>query len=382
MENPPTQPAGLTIASVWAQVRAAGGRVTRRLRKALWGSRPATNPPVPGLPPGLSYEQLAESFISRWNEGRVKTFYHHLSGWKESGAYRLYLVFRKGETRTLIFKNATYDHGEIPALDGFPVRPGPAEFEVYAHASGALANFLPEVYLARELEPGRQYQYLLEDIQTAYARADGFEDRLPVVEQMASLHQALAEVLSQAPGIHLPIYDRDFVEALRRYALDKLTQYAASNDRPFLAQVLQRWPEVDAAHQRADVYDLQSLQPIHGDLNFANAYIHTSQPARIKILDWEWAGMGLPLSDLAAILKGAPPDIEHAALEIYSASNPGFPNGTLRRSFYWCLLDRSLNDAAFLAAIEMSRRGKANFDVPKIIESSLKRVLYAVEQMK
>ena len=117
----------------WIRKRAAAG--IRRVRNAAGGQSEEL---FKGVPPGITRELLADICQREFGDQPVDIVYAHLSGWKESGSYRLYLKTDRGRNWTLIYKNAVYEQDQIPALATLPLKPGSAEYVVYANPPGTL----------------------------------------------------------------------------------------------------------------------------------------------------------------------------------------------------------------------------------------------------
>jgi hypothetical protein len=98
-------------------------------------------------------------------------------------------------------------------------------------------------------------------------------------------------------------YDRRYSERLLQYALSNLADYAARTADPAVAALSGRYHEIAAVHQRGEFYDDDLRAPIHGDYNSSNIHAHRGNAAQLKVVDWEWAGIGVPHADLAALIK-------------------------------------------------------------------------------
>jgi aminoglycoside phosphotransferase (APT) family kinase protein len=369
---------------IWTNLYRIRRRVLRGFRKAFLGEK-APSGRTPGTPPDLPFSTLAGVAREELKKDLVSVAHRHISGWKTSGAYRLFLEYSDGGSDTLVYKNARYGQAEIPGLKDFPALPGVPEYVVYAQQHPSLVRYQPRVFVCRELVAGQHYQYIFEDIRPGYERVASEAQRMAAVEQLGDLHQAMAEAFSDGPPEKrhplLLVYDHAFTLGIIQYAGRVLREYANVSQNPNLAEVLARWPEIERLLSKEDVHRSFPLRPIHGDLNFANVFLHKRKPGNVKILDWEWAGYGLVLSDLAALSKGISPEMEQRALQIYLPSLPGYELSEVRYAFYWCLLERSLNDAAFLAAHELSGKNKTRTDITRIIDVSLRRMVYACEKL-
>lgn len=305
-----------------------------RLRRRLAPSRPLR----PGLPPGLAAEVLEN--VLGFSPADVR--HQHLSGWKHAGAYRV-LVERTGVTTTLVFKDAHYVPEHIAALDGLPLRPGPPEDVVYASAD--LAAWLPRV-LWRQREANVRYRYLLEDLAPTHRRP-GPRDVIALSRALPHLHAEVASVAVRHRQVFLS-YDHGFTHDLLPYTAEALHRYGPDAP-PAVAELLSRWREVERAHDLVTGTALAQVSGLHGDLNPANVLV-PQRPGRAKLIDWEWAGYGPAVLDLAALLKGASFSLERRALEAYRReAGTADTSADLRRAFAWAKLLRAVFDAGFLA---------------------------------
>jgi thiamine kinase-like enzyme len=82
--------------------------------------------------------------------------------------------------------------------------------------------------------------------------------------------------------------------------------------------------------------------------------VHAQDRTRVKVVDWEWAGIGVPHADLASLLKRVSPDDERGALEIFSRGYSQLGAEDHLRLFRWCQLERRLLDAGFIARQQMA----------------------------
>jgi thiamine kinase-like enzyme len=121
--------------------------------------------------------------------------------------------------------------------------------------------------------------------------------------------------------------------------------------------------------------------PIHGDFNTSNVHISKNGLNNIKLVDWEWAGLGLPLMDLASLLKRTKPEVEKQGLAIYSKHDFSLSPSTLKRFYYWCKLERGILDASFIAVQLLDSQTTTTFSLEKFVEESLQQVLTAFQKM-
>lgn len=336
---------------------------------------------VKGPPGGVDLSTLNELCLDHLGESLRHVSHVHISYWKSFGAFRLLLQTERGRYWSLIYKNAIYDPTHIPALTGLPIRPGPPEYFIYSHRQGALAKYLPAVYLCLEVTPGRHYQYLLEDVMQEYRKVQyDSTDILNAAAELPALHRAMSEWSLVAGQDHLLRFDREFSTALLDYVRENLERYLQETANKAVSEICKLWPQIYELHQRQEFYDLQTICPIHGDYNTANIYIHVRDMRRIKVIDWEWAGLGVAHADLVSLLKRVDPETEQRALASFYKQVNGLSFDEHKRLYRWCQLERGLFDVAFLAKQQMESPRKVDW-VSDYIQASMQQVLDAYQEL-
>jgi hypothetical protein len=358
-------------------------RLFRAGRRSLgWRKNPKKEQFIPGLPPGLSFASLNEACLLHLESPLQRAWYTPLSYWKSTCAtYRLLLQPARGRLWKLIFKDAYYQ-GSQAALAGLPVNPGPPEYAVYTHVQGAMARYLPNVVYFQELARGEHFQYLLEDLSDAYQKDSRPAGSLRAGLILPDLHEAMRQWLELAGPQNLLHYDEAYTQGLVEYAGRTLDQYCRQVDSSIVKGFCRRWPEIAGAYPDLDLDLFQATRPIHGDFNITNILFHKKEAGLIKILDWEWAGFGLPHADLASLLNAASEDLEKAVLEQYSTR---VKNGSPQehwRSYNWCKLQRGLLDSSFTALHVLENPTPKGFDRHKFIELALQRAWQAFEVLR
>jgi hypothetical protein len=351
---------------VASRVRSLGHRRRRKVRSA----------PVEGVPEGITFETLNELCLQRLEKPLARVSHVHLSGWKAAGSYRLFLQAQGGRRWRLIYKNAVYSNDQIPALAKLPVVPGPPEYLVYSNAGGPLGQYLPAVYLCSEIVPGRHYQYLLEDLGQAYRKSTSLEAILGIVAELPSIHQAFGAWSRSIDQDRLLRYGHEFSVAFQEYARETLECYAQRTANEIVSEVCLLWPHISKVYLCEKFQEIRPACSIHGDFNPANVLVHEKYSDRIKLVDWEWAGLGMPHADLASLLGGRKPEIEQQALSFFFRQDTSLPPNENRRLYQWCNLERGLLNAAFCAAQSMGRPDvSTKLDVARVIENGARRVL-------
>lgn len=370
---------------LWLAVVLSHARTIRN-RISLFLRRKKTTPrlPIPivnGVPPGIERDLVNQICIDEFGSPVEKISYLHLSGWKPSGAFRLHLALRDGRDLTVIYKDAVYDRKNIPALNGLPVRPGPPEYFLYKKLGQSNLDILPEVFFMREMVPLKHYQYLLEDVSRGFRNVLNLQDKMRLAVGLQLIHRKFCDESTAFNSKVLIQYDHQFSLALQEYARENLKRYALARTDPEVEQFLVFWPKVVEVHGSREFHEMSERCLIHGDFNFTNIFIGRENPDQIKLIDWEWTGLGYLHADLASILKGTPETIEAKALDLFSRENPQLTFQQHARLYYWCKLERNLLDAAFLAVHELDSDHPADFSIPAFIHNSLHQMLSAYQKL-
>jgi hypothetical protein len=280
--------------------------------------------------------------------------HQHIAGWKKHGTFRLHVVTEKGTRRTFIFKDEIYTLDEIPALRELSVRPGPPEYHVYTQsADSPLSTFLPRLFWHAELEPGRHFRYLLEDLQLRYRRLHfRRRDLLFAVRVLMKAQKAMKSTFEKRGDKGLIRYDKTYSEKMIEYARNSLEEYASKTNDGEAKEIIGLWSNILEIHETKEAFGDELNQPIHGD--YTLPHVHWKHGAEgAKIVDWEWAGLGMPHADLAALLKWADPEIRREAIGILVKEHGKIRLEEHDRLLNWCLLERKLLDAGFFAKQQM-----------------------------
>lgn len=340
----------------------------------LAGRRPAPRKPAAGLPPRLDRE-LLDSVCRQVRDSRPRQVTHlNLSPFKDaSGAYRVWCTTGHGVPWSLIFKDARYDHFDGPALGALPVAAGPTEYAVYATASGVLRDILPDVYHAAEVSPGRHYQYLLEDLEGAYGKPVRPREFIQAAVSLTTLSPAVHSWATSARPSGLIAYDQAYCRTLVDYAAETLSRYSKLRSGSMAFDALAMWPRVRKVVTLPEPHQIQPARGVHGDFNRASVMLpHASrESAGPKVIDWEWAGIGPPHLDLAALLDDADQHVMRRTVRSYAAAAPELDLSTHERLLRWAQVLMSVKNSAFLAAQLLDARTVTRIDRSKYIERLL-----------
>ncbi len=336
-----------------------------------------------GLPPGLEMEDILEVCDDKVDS----VSYEHISGWKRLGAFRLYLKC-KCRHWTLIYKNAVYGIEEIAALDGLPIEPGAPEYLIYRLMNHDLGRYLPQSYLLQCIEEKKHYRYVMEDLASRFVLSSRPEAILNVCRHLPHIYHHLTTSLPPGIDHNLLQFDESFSRELLGYAEANLRHYAKHIRLEEVGTTLVAWSDLSELYLRAmmETYDRFPLRPIHGDLNISNIHHHKTDSDKLKIVDWEWAGIGGWWFDLVSLLKMTPVVLEHEGLAEFLRV-AGIPsNRNALRAYQWGKLQRGLFDASFFARQAVGGDGgyrtESKINIQNHIRSALKRTSDAATQLK
>jgi hypothetical protein len=332
--------------------------VRNQLSRIFWTARDQACPASDaqdGLPPCVPLETLEA--LCRQHLGATYRDATHLrlSSWKPRGTYRVELTTGGGARWRVIFRDESCSSAENPALRALPVTVGPPEFAVHQAQRPALARFLPDLYWSQEVERGVRFQYLMADLGDGFERitTDGPDLKL-AVKALLQLQAALRATFNHGGHRYLAVYDRQYSEDLLDYARRSLEAYRAGRSEPAIDELCRSWQRVVAVHQREEFYQHRLAVPIHGDYRPSNLHLDARDRTQVKVVGWEWAGIGVPHADLASLLKGVDPSAERAALEMFAQAHGELDAGEHLRLLRWCQLERRLLDAGFVARQQMA----------------------------
>jgi thiamine kinase-like enzyme len=332
---------------------------------------------IHGLPADIEFSTLDKICQEQTSEPLSSVSYRHLSAWKRSGAYKVFLNTQEGNVFSVIYKNSIYNEVEIPALKKLSIIPGQPEFLTYEFAKNTISPYLPKVYYCDEVIHGEHYQYILEDLSHRFHPARSYTDIIKATKAIAHIQGNLAGYLKELK-IQKPIYyDLEFSKNLYNYTKLNLDRYIKETGVTGRAwdnrnNILDFYLKTRA---NADV----SLVPVHGDYNTENILVDILKTP-VKIIDWEWAGLGALHSDLATLLKRIDGPLEKICLLIFSKQYKEFSLAEHKYRYELCQIERGLLDAGFLALQELdSSFMDGSLNMSQYIEDSLQRALQGYE---
>lgn len=300
-----------------------------------------------GPPPGLEVETLDQVCRDRFGGQLKRVFHVPISGWKISSAFRVWVYLTRGKPRTLVFKDADYDPELFPAGRLLPARIGIPEYAFYRQARGEILHYVPELYLLEEVSPGQRYRYLMEDLLHEYRPLKG-RDVAAATSELLKVHQILQRWASDSDLDSWIRYDRSFYEGLLDYVEDALQEFQPQMLGEETAKVRAEWSTISRVCLSEEMIQRQSLGPIHGDTGAANMFVHRKPPFRMKLVDWEWSGFGVPQADLVHVLKRNPA-IEPEAMRILAERDGRLSLREHTELYHWTQLWKGLLDVGLFA---------------------------------
>jgi hypothetical protein len=354
--------------------------VARRVRKTISRafsrrSASAGAPLQDGLPAGLGFATVDGVCRSRLGEPLESCKHQHLSSWKPQGAFRLFLQTSSGREHTLIYKQTVASSEFNPILDRIPVTPGPSEYVVYRCQSEELARHLPECLWAEEVEVGREYSFLYEDLGPVLVP---HKRGKPPVRALSELHSAL-DACEGGPSSELLLRYLTMPDEMLAYYRDSLQIHLERSSDPILERLLGLFDDITALVGSLPSPPEAAVGVVHGDPNMSNVRLTMSN--EVKFLDWEWAGVHIRHVDLAAMLKFMSPVAEARALREYSKLVSDLSPREHRELYFRCKLDRSLLDMSLMSALVV-RPAQRRLDVQSFLDRSARAALHALVQLQ
>lgn len=354
-------------------------RLYKRGSAKILSYLPVTNY-IEGIPHGLTFDELHELCRTYVDESLKSVSYYPLSGWKKSAAFRILLRMNSGNRWSVIYKNADYARDVIPALNRFPINPGPPEYIIYSKDAFKIRQYLPEIYMHRELTSYIHYRYLMEDLSAHHRPAGNGKDILSVASHLPELHSKIMKCDHDDNEKWFISYDRETMSSLKTYIIESIECYANNTNCSAVYGLCRNWEEISSLYDQKNDYAGLNTK-IHGDSNLANVFIDKTNNQNIKFIDWEWAGVGLPHQDLASLLKRSEPAIEEAAIEIYSIIYGVLSLSEHKRIYEICQLERGLLDCAFLANQLSATTENTRLNLSEYIEDSALRATIAFKRL-
>jgi hypothetical protein len=344
--------------------------VPESVRRSL--RRKRRREPVVGRPPGLDSELLEGIFEEATGAKMGAVSHLQISGWRKpsSGTFRVFVDTTDGGKWSVIFKNAVLTSDETPGISGLPAKPGMPEYLIYRRGSEYLRPYLPLPFVVREIEPKVHYQYLLEDLQSSgFHSAFADADVIRAATALPDLHKHMETWVSHDDD-SLIRYGAAFSADLRRMTRRSFERYTDAVPDRSVVDVLENWESIAQVHSEAIQHEQTLEVPIHGDANRANLLVHDDHDLPLKLVDWEWAGVGLPHSDLASLLKGKRDGVTEEGVRAFAAGYPQLSLADHRRLHYWARIETRFFDASYMINQYLASPDTSRMDLPRYIHVS------------
>ena len=312
------------------------------------------------------------------------TAYRHLSGWKKTGAYRIFITLKNKKNFLLIYKLDNFSLENMPALEGLPVKLGKIEYLLYSLPFSPMNVYLPMVYYVKKGDNPRGYQYYLEDLKSDYENIL-FDDKSSILFAAKKIKEITFFLTKWKENYKIDdftIYNTKIKEEFKTYALRNFKSLQMKKPSIVLENVINKWDEISDLYINYITPDEKNLPTIHGDFNRSNFWLNTHNKNIIKATDWEWSRIGLPHSDLASLLIGQPNHFEKEALLEFSKC---FDDYTLKENHEYYLyskMERAILDCSYLAATLSNSNEKTKFNMRKFVDDASSRILIAYSEMK
>jgi thiamine kinase-like enzyme len=222
----------------------------------------------------------------------------------------------------------------------------------------------------REIEPKVHYQYLLEDLQSSgFHSAFADTDVIRAATALPDLHKHMETWVSHDDD-SLIRYGAAFSADLRRMTRRSFERYTDAVPDRSVVDVLENWESIAQVHSEAIQHEQTLEVPIHGDANRANLLVHDDHDLPLKLVDWEWAGVGLPHSDLASLLKGKRDGVTEEGIRAFAAGYPQLSLAEHRRLHYWARIETRFFDASYMINQYLESPDTSRMDLPRYIHVS------------
>lgn len=212
----------------------------------------------------------------------------------------------------------------------------------------ALQRHAPEVYFYEQITRDVHYRFMLEDLNLAHRTLYKKNDKLSFVYAMPYVHSALQVWVERNGDGELIKFDNEFALEIEAYAREGVRQYVQKTGSPTGKELEDKWDHVSRILSDGEILSMRKPVPIHGDYHSGNMFQNIKDASKIKLIDWEWAGVGVPHADLASLLKKPEPGVDDAAIRIFADNDKTLNINQHRELLNWSRLQRNALDAGIL----------------------------------
>jgi hypothetical protein len=314
----------------------------------------------------------------------VSVAHRPISGWKDDvGAERLWVATDDGRLRTVVMKRLDYSMAALPAANIMPFDISQTERVVFAE-SGLDQRFIPSTFAIigpGEFHDGTGALVVMEDLAPKWRRPRLHHDYALVVGQLDNIHQAISRIAGQnIDQERLIRYDQALAEPLSELFEKKVIPELVASKETELSRWPANWETVKQLMTSSALPDVAATF-VHGDFTPAHIFIRWMPRRQLRLIDFEWVGVGFPHADLASLLKRARPSIEELTLRLYAARHREISLVQHRVVYEWCQLCRGLLDAVYLVTHRRMIVPQKEPIVSRYSRSSLRRAWIASERL-
>ena len=307
-----------------------------------------------------------------------------ISGWKDDvGAERLWVATDDGRSRTVVMKRLDYSMAALPAANMMPFDISQTERVIFAE-SGIDQRFIPNALAIigpDDLYDDARALVVMEDLAPKWRRPRLHHDYALVVGRLDEIHRAITRVTRD--NLHqerLIRYDRVLAQPLSELFENRvMPELVASNEKELI-----KWPANWSMVKDLMVSCALPEVPttfVHGDFTPAHIFIRWLPRRQLRLIDFEWVGVGFPHADLASLLKRARPSIEDLTLRLYAVRHREISPTQHRLVYEWCQLCRGLLDATYLVTHRRMVVPQKEPIMSRYSRSSLRRAWVASERL-
>ncbi len=333
------------------------------------------NSRVEGGPPAADSDRLRELGSRLLSEPPTGVSHVPFGGYKQDSAFLVVFSGRSSSRARMVFKSVDLSQAAYPAISDFPGQVGLPEVDIYSSMSGDLAQYTPGLLDLEVVEPDVRYNYYLEDLSGPFRSGFGDRDDVRAADRVLAVAGALASWRSRNETARLIRYDGVFPERFIEFSRGALERYHSETGDPGVGEALEDWGRIEGLYLGATPDRADSV--IHGDFRRGNVFHSRKQPATLKLVDWEFAGVGWIHNDLASALKLSSSRVVEGALRRIARDDPRRSYEQHRQLYYRCRLERGLLDASLVA-----RQRLATVSNPRISPGHMRRVAESVAELQ
>ena len=328
----------------------------------------------PGAPPSACEEIIRDLGDLLLSEPIQRISHTPFGGYKGSTAFRVYLAGSGRRRASFVFKNVDLSSNAYPAIEGFPGTVGLPEQAIYCSRDQQLLAYLPKLYALRTVEAETHYQYYLEDLNATH-RVGYRQDDLHAAKaalEVGTVLNGFIEGVTRFPAID---YSGSFGDRFLKFSHEALERFVRRTHDERIAEVLRRWDEI--AHSYLTNTPAVADTAVHGDFRRGNVFHSRKDPSKVKLVDWEFAGVGWVHNDLASALKLSDLRTTELALRHVASVDRSRSPEEHRRLYLRCRLERGLMDAALVGNQRLAKSG-----IPTLSTGHSERVLAALDELR